>query len=216
MKEPNQQHTLSTVSVSGYGQVAAQPDMAVIALGVQTDAEEANMALAQTNKSMQALITLLKKQGVEAADIQTQTIRLQPRYSDERPQQGKPSPEVIGYIALNTVETQVRDLTKLGELLDAAVQSGGNTIQGLRFALSEPTPFVDKARAAAFGDAHRKAEQLAALTGVTLGKVLTITESSGMPGPVRATLMRAEAAAVPIEPGMQAVEVSVQVTWLLR
>jgi hypothetical protein len=124
--------------------------------------------------------------------------------------------EVIGYTALNTLELRVRDLTKLGELLDAAVQSGGNTIQGLRFALSDPNPFVDKARAAAISDARYKAGQLAALTNVTLGKVLTLTESSAIPGPFSAMLTRAEAAAVPIEPGTQTVEVSVQVTWLLR
>jgi hypothetical protein len=159
----------------------------------------------------------LKKQGVEAADIQTQTIRLQPRYSDARRQPGKPSMEVIGYTGLNTVEVQVRDLKKLGELLDAAVQSGGNTLQGLRFVLSDPDPFLDKARVAAINDARHKAEQLAALTGVTLGKVLTLTESSGMPGPITRTLsMRAEAAAVPVEPGRQTVEVNVQVTWQLR
>jgi len=190
--------------------------MAVIVLGVQIVAKEANAALAQNNERMQALISLLKRQGVEAADIQTQAIRLQPRYSDEGRQPGKPSVEVIGYTALNTVEIQVRDLTKLGDLLDVAVQSGGNTIQGLRFVLSDPGPFLDKARAAAITDARHKAEHLAALTGVTLGKVLTLTESSGMPGPVSASLMRAEAAAVPIEPGRQTVEVNVQVTWLLR
>jgi uncharacterized protein YggE len=216
MQNAKHQDTLRTVSVSGHGQVTVQPDMAVIVLGVQTDAHYANVALAQNNKRMQALISLVKKQGVAAADIQTQAIRLQPRYSDERRQPGKPTLEVIGYTALNTLELRVRDLPKLGELLNAAVQSGGNTIQGLRFALSDPGPFVDKARVAAISDARHKAEQLAALTSVTLGKVLTLTESSAIPAPFSAPLTRAEAAAVPIEPGTQTVEVSVQVTWLLR
>ena len=207
-----------TISVSGTGQASTQPDVAVISLGVTTEAKEAGDALTQNSVQMTAVIDALKKGGVLAKDIRTQTIALSPRY--EQPPQTvggvqKP-PELVGFTANNVVEARVRELDGLGELLDAAVQAGGNQIQGIRFEIEDPSVLLVQARDAAWEDALAKAEQLADLAGAELGPALTIQEFSRTPRPyegVRAVTFDMAAAAVPVEPGEQSVEIEVQVTW---
>lgn len=212
-----------TVNVSGTGVVNAQPDLAVVTLGVETQAEAAAAALAQNSEQVQALLDTLTAAGVAEEDIQTQTVRLQPQYA-QPPDPNQPqasdqptTPEIIGYVATNTVEARVRDLNSVGEVLDAAVQAGANQIQGIRFDLSDPTAVLDQAREAAWQDARRKAEQLAALADAALGPVLTISEFSQTPIPLAqdVTALRAAEAAVPVQPGTQQVQVNVQVTWQL-
>jgi uncharacterized protein YggE len=115
------------------------------------------------------------------------------------------------------VEVRLRDLEAIGGILDAAVQAGGNRIEGIRFEVSDPAPYLDQAREAAWNDAQHRAEQLASLAGAELGEVLTINASGRGPQPVVEQAVTAAAAApVPVEPGSQTIEVDLQVTWLLR
>ena len=204
-----------TVSVTGNGQVSAQPDTAVVTLGVQTEAEEATTALAENSQQMQALVDVLQEAGIAAEDLQTQAVRLHPRY-DQAPS-GEGPRELVGYTATNLVEVSMRDLDAVGEILDAAVQAGGNRIEGIRFEVRDPAPYLDQAREAAWNDAQHKAEHLANLANVELGEVLTINESGRGPQPVFERAVMSEAsAAVPIEPGSQTIEVDLQITWNLR
>ena len=204
-----------TVNVSGSGQVSAQPDIAVVTLGVQTEAEEAASALTENSQQMQALVDVLKDEDVAAEDIQTQVVRLRPRYEEEPRAEGQR--ELIGYTATNVVEVRIRDLDAAGGVLDAAVQAGGNRIEGIRFEVSEPAAYLDQAREVAWNDAQHRAEQLASLAGVELGGIMTINESGRGPQPVVERPMAVEAAAaVPIEPGSQSIQVDLQVTWYLR
>jgi uncharacterized protein YggE len=204
-----------TVSVTGTGQISAQPDTAVVTLGVQTEAEEAATALTENSRQMQALVDVLKDADIAAEDIQTQVVRLHPRY-EERPSD-EDQRELVGYTATNIVEVQMRDLDAVGEVLDAAVQAGGNRIEGIRFEVSDPATYLDQAREAAWSDAQHKAEHLASLADVELGEVLTINESGRGPQPViERAVMADTAAAVPIEPGSQTIEVDLQITWTLR
>jgi uncharacterized protein YggE len=206
--------TQRTVSVTGAGRVSAQPDQATVRLGVQTEAESAADALAENSERMQALLEALRDAGVQDADIQTQTLQLFPRY--EQPVEGA-APALAGYTATNIVEARLRALDDLGAVLDAAVAAGGNSIDSIRFEVSDPAEALDQGRAAAMEDAQHKAEQLATLAGAELGEVLTISEATRTPPPVfEAAPAADERVAVPIEPGAQTVEVEVQVTWLLR
>jgi uncharacterized protein YggE len=212
-----------TVNASGTGVVNAEPDLVVITLGVETQAEEAAAALTQNSEQVQALLDTLTAAGVAEEDIQTQTVRLQPQYTQPpAPPQPQASdqpltPEITGYVATNTVDVRVRDLSMGGELLDAAVQAGVNQIQGIRFEISDPTAALDQAREAAWQDARRKAEHLVALADAALGPVLTISEFSQTPIPLAqdAATFRAAEAAVPVQPGTQQVQVNVQVIWQL-
>jgi hypothetical protein len=161
---------------------------------------------------MQSLIGALREAGIASEDIQTRSIQLHPRYEDGRPVEGEP--QIIGYVATNTVEVHVRDLDALGDLLDTAVEAGGNRIQGLSFEVSDPTNMLNQAREIAWNETRRKATQLADLAGATLGEIISIDESSQTPSPsVREAI--GGAGGVPIAPGSQDLQVTVQVTWEL-
>jgi len=203
------------ISVSGTGSVSARPDVAVVSIGVQTQSEEAAAALSQNSGRMQALIDALKKGGVAAGDIQTQFLNLRPRYSQPQSRQANGGPVLVGYAAINTVVVRVRKLDTLGSLLDTAVGVGGNRIDSVSFEISNSAEFLRQARDAAWQSAEAKAKQLAALADTDLGPVLSISESSRTPYPVTRG-MAMEAAAVPVEPGSQSIEVTLDVTWMLQ
>ncbi len=212
------------VSVSGQGQIDLQPDLAIIEVGVNTQAKDASAALSQNNTKMTALITALKQAGVADQDIQTNVVQLQPQYSSTDSagtgQAGSSSPvtlpQLIGYQATNLVSVRSKALDKLGGLLDAVVKAGGNRIDGIRFEVSDPSQALDQARQAAWNDARHKAEQLAQLAGAQLGDVMTINETSNTPVPIaRNTFMASASANVPIQPGSQTIQVDIQVTWSL-
>lgn len=207
--------TRRTVTVSGVGQTSVTPDMAVARLGVQTEAAGAGEALSANNQQMQAVVAGLKAAGVQAADIQTQTLMLQPRYGQETGRTHDRAPVLVGYSAANVVQVRVRRVEDMARLLDAAVQAGSNTIDSIQFEISDPLPAQEQARQAAMHDARRKAEQLASLGQAELGAVISIHEGSSMVGPPRPmAMMKMDMA--PVEAGAQTVEVQVQVTFELR
>lgn len=228
-----------TVSVSGTGNIQAEPDMAVVILGVQTESATAREALTANNDQMEDLIAALRAAGIAQADIKTLSVQLYPRYNDniptpqprDQPAQpgdttptptGEPTEEapvsrVAGYVASNTVEVTVRDLGNLGQTIDDAVTAGGNNIQGIRFDIANQTTLLDQAREAAMADARHKAEQLADLADAELGVVITISEFSRTPVMFEsATRDMAQGGSVPVAPGTQTVTLDVQVVWELR
>jgi len=208
-----------TLNVSGTGEVTAQPDAAVVTLGVTTEAEEAGDALRANSTQMAAVIKALTEAAVESKDIQTQTIRLTPRYERPAAREGvTPPAELVGFTATNIVEVRVRKLSGLGELLDAVVQAGGNQIQGIQFEISDRSELYNQAREAAWENALDKAEQLAGMAGAELGPVVSINESSYTPVSYaeRAMAFAAQDSSVPVEAGSETVQISLQVTWALE
>jgi hypothetical protein len=209
-----------TLNVSGTGEAFAKPDVAVVSLGVTTEAEDAGEALTENNTRMAAVIEALTDAGIDTDDIQTQTIRLSPRYERPEPRPGatRSDPVLVGFVATNVIEVRVRDLDNLGEVLDDVIQAGGNQIQGIRFEISDQSELYVQARQAAWENALAKAEQLAELAGVELGAVLTINETSYTPVRYaeRAVAYAADAAGVPVEAGTESVQISLQVTWSLQ
>lgn len=213
-----------TVSVTGSGLVNAQPDEAIVVLGVQTDAQTAKQAMAENSTQMQAVLDALHSANITSVDIQTQGLQLMPRYVEPTPlpqnqaqPQATPQNRIAGYTATNTVQVTVRNLNNLGSVLDQVVSAGSNSIQSISFDVSNQTQALDQARETAMKDALHKAQQLASLSNVKLGTVISINESSTNPIPYQANLAMAKSAgAVPISPGTQAVMVSVQVTWELQ
>lgn len=205
---------LRTVQVSGVGEGQIEPDTAVVNLGVETQDETAQTALEENNARMQALIETLEEANVPSENIQTRTIRLTPRYEFNETNNSR---TLTGYTASNIVEVRTDDLQALGALLDRAVTAGANTIEGIRFEVSDPGKAIDQVRETAVENARHKAEQLAALTGTTLGPILEIRETSSPPSPVlRQIESPAESvAAVAVSPGSQTMSVHVEVTWVL-
>lgn len=209
--------SMRTITVSGTGLASGEPDVARVLLGVQTDATTAADALNQNNTQMEALLDSLTDAGIAEADIRTQSVQIYPRYDNSNPQPLTTSPEVIGFTASNVVEVRVDDLDRVGDILSGSVDAGGNTIQGIFFEISDQEALYDQAMEAALQDARRKADRLASLSGAQLGALYSVVEGSNIPifATGRGGVVNQAAVDVPIQPGMQDVVVTLQVTWLI-
>jgi uncharacterized protein len=141
-----------------------------------------------------------------------------PRY-DYGQNNGQP-PKVTGYDVSNNVTVTLRKLDDIGNLLDKAVSTGSNQINGISFSITNPQAAMDEARKAAVKDARRKADLYAVATSVTLGNVIALSESGGyqpQPMEMRANMkMAADSAPVPIAQGEQVVAVDVNITWEIK
>lgn len=204
--------------LSGEGRASAAPDMAVITSGVVTQAETARAALDDNTAAMTKLIDSLKSAGIEARDIATSGFSVQPRYVYQQRNDGtQEPPRISGYEVRNSVTVKVRDLAKLGGVLDKAVTEGSNQIDNLSFDISNKDALLDEARKEALADARAKAELYAEAAGVKLGRLRELSEQVGHFPPPRPMMMRMEAKAasadVPVERGEQEVSINVTATW---
>jgi uncharacterized protein len=200
----------NTITVTGEGIVQAAPDQATISLGVTTTADTAVAALAANSTALAKVIAQLKAAGVDAGDLQTSNLSLNPNWSSYESVSGS---AISGYTASNQLTVRVRDLAALGSILDAAVSDGANTMNGITFGLAEPTPVLNEARALAVADARARATVLATAAGVQLGAIETITEGGAFAGP--APMFRQASEAVPIENGEVGMTASVTVTFAI-
>jgi hypothetical protein len=204
-----------TVTVSAAGEVSADPDMARISSGVVSEANTAREALDRNSAAMKKLIAGLKSAGVEPKDIQTTSFNVQPRYTN--PREGQ-APVINGYQVVNQVDVRIRNLAKLGELLDTLISLGANQMHGISFEVSRAETLKDEARKAAIANARRRAELFATAAGAAVGEVLSISEDVQHHGGPRPFAMARAAAAesVPIEAGTETLEARVTVTWALK
>lgn len=178
------------IIVTGEGRVSQTPDMASITLGVTESAETAAAVMAQVNASVAAILAELDAIGIAAADRQTSGFYLQPVHNNRVSTSSDAPPKIVGYRAGNMVTVRVRDLARLGALMDAVIETGANDFNGLRFGLEDSSEAYAMARNRAVADAMMRAEQLAEAAGVTLGGVQRMTENSHHGGPVMMEMAR--------------------------
>ena len=199
------------ISVTGQGQVDVAPDMAVVRIGVTHQSEVAAEALQQTSDALARMLERLTGLGIEARDVQTANLSLNPVWRDSS--DGRRQPEPWGFEASNVVSLRLRDLAQVGAVLDALVSDGANRLEGISFALQEPQAVQDEARRLAVADAQRKAALYAEAAGVTLGPVLSLSEGhDAAPRPMMMDMaMRAEA--VPVAAGEVGLRASVQMVF---
>ena len=199
-----------TISVTGTGKVELTPDTAYIYIGVHSEGPDAVEAVSSNNEKSEAVKDALVALGVAEDDIQTTNFSIypQPRYDN----QGQPTGEIT-YMVDNTVYVKVSDLDMVGEILDAAVKAGANSINGISFDLEDKSAAMAEAREKAVDDANVQAQQLADAAGVSLGPVITITTSSVAPVvPIYGKGGGASvemAASVPVSPGQMTISVDV-------
>jgi uncharacterized protein YggE len=205
------------ISVSGEGRAALAPDMAVVNLSVMREAPTARAALTANTEAMRKVLDALAALGIEKRDLQTANFDIQPRYT--YPQSaggGQQAPKLVGYTVRNALTVRVRDLARLGEVLDTSVTLGVNEGGSIQFTNDDPSAAITQARVAATKDALAKAKTLADAAGVTLGKVLEISEHSygshPMPMAKMEMAMAADAAPVPIAAGESSYSVTVNVS----
>jgi hypothetical protein len=202
---------LPQITVTGEGRVDRVPDLATISLGVTTQADSAAAAMAANSTGVAAVLASLAAAGIAERDIKTSGLSLNPNWTGY----DSSAPRIDGYTAANLVTVQVRAVDDLGRVLDAAVQDGANTLNGLTFGLADPGPAMDEARSLAVADARRRATLLAEAAGVKLGPILSISDSPGGGAPSPVYRMEAAAQPVPVAAGEVTLTASVTVTWAI-
>ncbi|MEM6106378.1 SIMPL domain-containing protein [Mycobacterium sp. 050272] len=200
------------VTVVGSGQVQGVPDTLTADVGIEFSAPDVTTAMNQTNDRQQAVINALVGAGLDRKDISTTQVTLQPQY-------GSPESTITGYRATNAIQVKIHPTDAASRMLALVVSTGGDAtrISSVSYSIADDSQLVKDARARAFNDAKNRADQYAQLSGLRLGKVLSISESTGgspvagsPPAPPKAM-----ATAVPLEPGQQTVSFSVTAAWEL-
>ena len=162
------------VIVIGEGSVSVTPDYAQITSGVTTRAKTVKEAADVNSKLMAAVSNALVESGVAQRDIQTSRFSVQPVYA---PQEPRAEPKFVGYSVSNQVRVKIRQIDKVGEILDRLVTVGVTDIGNVEFLVSEPSKALDQARDTAIADARRKAEVYARASGVQLGRVASSSDA---------------------------------------
>jgi uncharacterized protein YggE len=204
------------LSVTGTGSAFLTPDVVIVTLGVQTQGTSIGDTVAANNQTAAQVIQAVTAMGVIPEDVQTTyfSVSTQPKYDEF----GNPTSDVTYWVD-NTVTVTLRDTAQLGTLLQNALASGANSVQGVTYTVDDPDAALSGARADAMADARRQAEQLAGDAGVALGDILSVSESTSN-GPQFSGAgggKGAEAASqVPTAPGTLEYQVTLSVTFGLR
>jgi uncharacterized protein YggE len=210
-----------SIRVSGEGSVMLAPDMAILELAVMREAKTARAALDANSSAMADVLSAMKKQGVVERDLQTSAFSIQPNYIYPKPKASgeREPPRIVGYRVRNKLTVRVRDIQRVGSILDESVTLGVNEGGNIRFVNDDPSAAITAARIKAVKEAVAKAGTLAEAAGVKAGRLLEISEQSYAPRPMpmaRAEMMSGMSAdAVPVAAGENAYKVTVNVTFAI-
>ena len=199
----------TTLSLAAHGEVTAAPDQATVSVGVETEAPTAAQAMARNAERMSQVVAAFVRAGIAEKDIQTSQLSLNAQYQYD---QNKP-PRLTGYLAANQLTITVRELSRLGRTLDAAVASGANQIHGIAFGLNNPQQAEDAARRKAVQALQAKARLYADATGQRLGRLVNLSEGvrSSPPSPLPMRLYKAEAASADASTQVQPGELTLRI-----
>ncbi|MBN1191126.1 MAG: SIMPL domain-containing protein [Dehalococcoidales bacterium] len=206
--------------VSGTGEITVTPDIAALTLGIVTMKQSVADAQAEASSAMASVMQALSDSGIEQKDIQTGrfSISQRDRWDDERQIE-----QITGYQVSNMVTVKIREIEKIGSIIDLVAQAGGDLIRinGISFSVENPQDYYSEVREKAMTDARNKAEDLAKLAGLTLGKPTCIVEGAqsssvyesyrsgyGMAVPAPTIITSA-----PISTGESKITLNVQVTY---
>lgn len=203
------------LSVSAQAEVTRVPDIANISTGVITQGADANAAMRANAVQMEKLMAAIRAAGIAERDIQTSGINLHPQYRHVKDE----PPTITGYNANNTVQVRVRDISRLGRVLDAFVANGANQINGPSFAVDKPEAAYDEARVAALDKAKARAELYARSLGLRVRRVVSISESGGRYAPpvpmMRAMAVSEAMADTSVSPGETTLSANIDVVFEL-
>ena len=201
------------LSVSASADARRAPDVATISAGVVTQAADANSAMRANAAQMQKVMAAIREAGIADKDIQTSGVNLNPNYKYAENQ----APTITGYQASNTVNLKVRDLARLGKVLDALVASGANQVNGPSFEIDQPDAVQDEARRAALAKAQARAGMYAKSLGLQVRRIVSISEGGGFQPPMPMVRMAAMAkdAGTEVSPGENTVSANIDVVFEL-
>jgi uncharacterized protein YggE len=207
--------TANGISVNGTGRATGTPDIVFLQLGVNLERTNVVEAREAAASAMQAVIDSLKRNGVPDKDIQTSRFTIQPQYD-------RPGPVAVlrGYLVTNVVSVKLTRVDTASKAIDDAAVAGGNAVvvQSIRFAIDDPTALESRAREAALKEARARAEELASLTGVSLGGPLSVVESRDNVVPKEQAILasRIVESPTPIQAGELEVLVTVNVRYAIK
>lgn len=201
------------VQVTGSGKASATPDVVRLALGVTCEGDDVSSALREVGKRVQAIGAAAREQDVRGSDIISTGAGVHPRYDRD-------GQRVVGYQAFHRLGILVRDVDRVGAVVDAVAAVAGNSlsVDSIQLDLSDVSALQEESRSVAFLDARAKAGQYAALSDARLGAVISVVEGAvagGGPRPLMRMAMAAADSAMPVEAGEQTITATVTVTWAL-
>lgn len=202
------------VSVSAHGEASRAPDIATLSAGVVTQAADAQAATRANAEQMERVMAAVRRAGIAERDVQTSGVNVHPQYRHVRDE----APTISGYQASNTVSIKVRDIARLGQVMDALVASGANQVHGPGFDIDDREAVLDQARRAALEKAQARAKMYADTLGLRVRRIVSISEGGGMGPPVPMMAMaRADKAesTTPIAPGESTLGVNLDVVFEL-
>jgi len=192
------------ITVVGTASVVSVPDRAELSFGVESQGKTAKAALAANAAEMRKVLAAVRAAG--GIDVKTQSVSLSPRYNETN--------EVQAFVAVNTVAATIKDLSKAGALIDAAVGAGANQVYGPSLFRGDQAELYRQALGTAVANARASAQVLATAANLSLGRVTAIVEGGGAPQPLPYAADKAMALdSTPIEPGTQQTTASVSVTF---
>lgn len=203
------------LNVQGEATLKKPADQAVVSIGVVTEALSAREAVDANSVRMEKVMTTLQGFGIEKSDYETGQFQVNPQYTT-RPKQAPEDwkPQILGYKVVNNLNVTTTLLEELGEILDAAIAAGGNSIGNIQFSLKEPRKHRKEAITKAAQNAMQDARNLAEAAGVQLGRILSLALDQAEVRPLFKAAMRSEG--VPIEAGDVDVHASVTITYELQ
>jgi uncharacterized protein YggE len=215
--DPSTTASEHTVTVSSTGVVSVAPDVADVVIGVLAQKPTVAEAQSAAATSMTSVIAAVKKTGVDAKDIVTVNISLNPIYDYGT---NGANPRLTGYQFANTIRVTVRDISKVAAVVDDSTAAGATTVNGITFRVGDPKAVQGQARALAMTDARTRADALAQAAGVSVKGVATITETSSQPTPIyyatgALDAAKAQSASTPIQTGTTDITIQVTVTYLI-
>jgi Uncharacterized conserved protein len=205
MINEKEHHIIRKMIFTGTGHVNANPDLAILRLGVQTTDMDVTKAQAENARISQQVIESLRQLGV--TDIKTYQYQIEKLYDYEN---GKQIDR--GYSVRNILEIRTSNLGQVGTIIDTAVANGSNVVELISFDVSNPETYYQQALTLALQDAYQKAETIASSLRMAFNPVpILITENSAAPIPLNRTFIAKEAASTPIEPGTKEIQANITV-----
>ncbi|MCX6813167.1 MAG: SIMPL domain-containing protein [Candidatus Azambacteria bacterium] len=203
------------VSFTGEGKVKATPDTAKVEIGLITEGKDSISVQNENSSKMNAVIKFLKEQKISGEDIKTSAYNLSPKYEYNK---GKST--LVGYILNQSLTITIRDLNKIGGILDGAVSNGANQINSISLFVDKPEELKNKAREDAVKQAKEKASDAAKIAGFRLGRLVNFSENLfGEPRIYSEALGMGGSATAPapqIEPGTQEITIRITLTYLIK
>lgn len=215
----------NTISVSGQGEVVAKPDLVIINFSVISEAKTVNNAMQENSQKMNAIINFMKENGIEERDLRTIAFRIEPRYewhNNEIIRERKERRVLVGYEIIQSLEVRIRNMEKIGTVIQGATNFGANQVGSLQFTIDNKEELKNQARGQAIEKAKKEAKILADQLGVGIIRIVNFQENYdrpfiSFPG-IAMPEARQDIALTPpeIELGEEKIEITVHITYEIR